>query len=108
MRGAVASRDVTEGWGRDDVPTDLSRRLIAAHEEERARLARELHDDVSQRLAVLSIEVARVVLAVAGGPHVEALKTVREELMRVSTDVGAMAYQLHPSVLDDLGLEGVE
>jgi signal transduction histidine kinase len=106
MSGAVANCGVTGCWRRDDEPRDLSRRLIAAHEEERARLARELHDDVSQRLAVLSIELARLVLAAAGGPHLEALNTVREELMRVSTDVRSLAYQLHPSVLDDLGLAG--
>jgi signal transduction histidine kinase len=83
---------------------DLSRRLIRAHEEERAMLARELHDDVTQRLAVLAIDVGRAESAALGGPHAEAMRSVREGLTRLSEDVHSLAYQLHPSVLAELGL----
>jgi signal transduction histidine kinase len=67
---------------------NLGGRLIAAHEEERARLARDLHDDLTQRLACLAIDVASL------EPHVSDPSTV----------VHALAYRLHPSVLTDLGL----
>jgi len=83
---------------------DLSRRLIRAHEEERALLARELHDDVTQRLAVLAIETGRAESTAPDGPHAEAMRSVREGLVRLSEDVHSRAYQLHPSVLEELGL----
>ena len=83
---------------------DLSRRLIRAHEEERALLARELHDDVTQRLAVLAIDLGRAESTAPDGAHAEALRSVREGLMRLSEDVHSLAYQLHPSVLAELGL----
>ena len=56
-------RDITERKRAEEDLRDLSRRLIRAHEEERALLARELHDDVTQRLAVLAIDVGRAELA---------------------------------------------
>jgi PAS domain S-box-containing protein len=81
----------------------MSQRLLHAQEQERALIARELHDDLSQRLAVLAIEAARAEGAV--GPEGSAtLRSVREELVRVSEDVHTLAYQLHPSVLEELGL----
>ncbi|MCK7490702.1 MAG: histidine kinase dimerization/phosphoacceptor domain-containing protein [Comamonadaceae bacterium] len=57
---------------------DLSRRLIRAHEDERALLARELHDDVTQRLAVLAIDVGRAELAAPDGAQAEAMRSVRD------------------------------
>ena len=98
-------RDITERKRVEDELRDLSRRLIGAHEEERALLARELHDDVSQRLAVLAIDVGRAELAAPDGAQAEAMTAVREGLMRLSEDIHSLAYQLHPSVLEELGLD---
>jgi signal transduction histidine kinase len=82
---------------------DLSGRLINAGEEERARLARELHDDVTQRLALLAIQAGREERASAGaGPG--PMRTMRDGLVRLSEDVHALSYRLHPSILSDLGL----
>ena len=97
-------RDITESKRVEEELHDLSRRLIRAHEEERALLARELHDDVTQRLAVLAIDVGRAELTAPDGQHAEALRSVREGLVRLSEDIHALAYQLHPSVLEELGL----
>lgn len=98
-------RDVTENKRVENDMRDLSRRLIRAQEDERALLARELHDDVTQRLAVLAIEVGRAELAAsAGGAVAESMQAVRGELIRLSEDVHSLAYQLHPSVLQELGL----
>ncbi len=83
---------------------DLSRRLIRAHEDERALLARELHDDLTQRLAVLAIDVGRAELAASDGAQSDTMRAVREGLVRLSEDVHSLAYQLHPSVLEELGL----
>jgi two-component system, NarL family, sensor histidine kinase UhpB len=97
-------RDITESKRVETELRDLSRRLIRAHEEERAMLARELHDDVTQRLAVLAIDVGRAEAASSGGPHEAAMRSVREGLVRISEDIHSLAYQLHPSVLEELGL----
>jgi PAS domain S-box-containing protein len=83
---------------------EMSQRLLQAQERERALIARELHDDLSQRLAVLAIEVARAEGASADAGQAAILGSVREQLVRVSEDVHTLAYQLHPSVLEELGL----
>jgi len=83
---------------------ELSGRLIRAQEEERARLARELHDDVTQRLALLAIEAGREERISAGSVTGNAMKSMRENLVRLSEDVHALSYRLHPSILEDLGL----
>jgi PAS domain S-box-containing protein len=104
LRSFGVLRDITEQKQAEDELRDLSRRLIRAQEEERALLARELHDDLTQRLAVLAIEVGRAELAVRTGTLAETMKAVREGLVHLSEDIHSLAYQLHPSVLDELGL----
>jgi PAS domain S-box-containing protein len=83
---------------------DLSRRLIRAHEAERARLGRELHDDVTQRLAVLAIETGRIERGADKISPAETLRGIREGLVRLSEDIHALSYRLHPALLEDLGL----
>jgi PAS domain S-box-containing protein len=97
-------RDVTERIRADEELADLSRRLIGAQEAERAMIARELHDDVTQRLAVLAIDAGRAELTTASPEQAAALRALREELVRISEDVHSLAYQLHSSVLEELGL----
>lgn len=77
----------------------LSGRLLTAHEDERRHLARELHDDLTQRLARLAIDAGQLERN-AGGNASE----MRRDLVRLSEDVHTMSYRLHPSMLDDLGL----
>jgi signal transduction histidine kinase len=80
----------------------LSWRLLTAHEDERRRLARELHDDVTQRLARLAIDAARFETNESRAHNPS--HSVHGELVRLSEDVHALSYRLHPSILDDLGL----
>jgi signal transduction histidine kinase len=82
----------------------LSGRLIHAQEEERSRLARELHDDVTQRLASLAIDAGREERVVSGSAGATVIRAMREGLVRLSEDVHALSYRLHPSILEDLGL----
>ncbi len=81
----------------------LSGRLLMVHENERRRVARELHDDVTQRLAALAIDATRI-----EGPHRasadEVTRSIRDGLIKLSEDVHALSYRLHPSVIEDLGL----
>jgi signal transduction histidine kinase len=83
---------------------DLSGRLIHAHEAERSRLARELHDDVTQRLARLAIDAGRALGGSDGAAMAETMHSVRDGLVSLSEDVHSLAYRLHPSLLEDLGL----
>ncbi len=82
----------------------LSQRLITAHEDERRHLARELHDDLTQRLARLAIDAAQAERGVPAAPDNGTWRRMREELVRLSEDVHSLAYRLHPSSLDELGL----
>jgi signal transduction histidine kinase len=81
----------------------LSGRLITAHEDERRWLARELHDDITQRLAGLAIDAAKLAGAELS-PSGEVRQSIRAGLAQLSEDVHDLSYRLHPSVLDDLGL----
>ncbi len=80
----------------------LSGRLLMVHEDERRRVARELHDDVTQRLAALAIEATRVERP--GASADVATHSIRDGLIKLSEDVHALSYRLHPSVIEDLGL----
>ncbi|HSF14818.1 MAG TPA: ATP-binding protein [Vicinamibacteria bacterium] len=81
----------------------FARRLLTAHEDERRRLARGLHDDLGQTLARLAIDAARMRQTPSSSLE-ESAVAMRDELVRLSEHVHALSYQLHPSVLDDLGL----
>jgi signal transduction histidine kinase len=85
---------------------ELTGRLIYAQEEERSRLARELHDDLAQRLAVFAIDVGRLEqqLMDPPAPVREELREMKNGIVRISQDVHSLSRQLHPSILDDLGL----
>ena len=102
MMGAAV--DVTERKRTEEALRDLSRRLIRAHEEERARLARDLHDDVTQRLARLAIDAGQAARGPGENPQAETMRFVRDGLVSLSEDIHALSYRLHPSVLEDLGL----
>jgi PAS domain S-box-containing protein len=78
----------------------LAGHLLTAQEAERKRLARELHDDFSQRLAALAIEAE----ILERQTPTARMKEVKDKLVDLSIDVHAMSRRLHPSILDDLGL----
>jgi PAS domain S-box-containing protein len=83
----------------------LASQLLQAQEMERRRLAREMHDDLTQRLAVLAIEAGKLEHQLGlNGPVSESLTDMRVKLVKLSEDVHTLSRQLHPSILDDLGL----
>ncbi len=85
---------------------ELTSKLLTAQEQERRRIARDLHDDVSQRLAALVLEIASIENhpAVAPDELGQALTILRHGLEQVSDDVHSLAYRLHPSLLEHAGL----
>jgi two-component system NarL family sensor kinase len=98
----VAQRKITAAT------RDYAARQIASLEEERGRVARELHDDVSQQIAVLSqrLEIIAESLSGAGGDQalVGATEAVGDGLRTLAGSVRVLAHRMHPSVLETLGL----
>jgi PAS domain S-box-containing protein len=97
--------DITERKRATEELRDLGRRLIDAQEEERRRLARELHDDVSQRLALLEVELELMGQAPGPGPELtEKTAKLAGRVKELSSDVHHLSYRLHPRRLERLGL----
>ena len=85
---------------------ELEGRLLMAQEDERKRLARELHDDVSQRLAGTAIMAGKLKDFLADSdPASKSIGNLTDELAGIAEDVHRISRQLHPSILDDLGLK---
>ncbi len=84
----------------------LSQRLVAAQEEERKNLSRELHDHVGQVLTALKMELGRIDRAGAqGDPRLRAVAECRQLVDQMFRTVRDLALGLRPSMLDDLGLQ---
>jgi PAS domain S-box-containing protein len=97
-------RDITEQDRAEKALSSLGHRLIHAQEEERARIARELHDDIGQRLALLAMELTEVSRAAPGGLHGSQATKLKEAAIEIAADVQALAHELHSSKLDSLGI----
>jgi signal transduction histidine kinase len=84
----------------------LAGRLIHNQEDERSRLARELHDDIVQRLAVFAIDIGQLEkeLTDQPAPVQEKIGEMKKGMVKISGDVHNLSRRLHPSILDDLGL----
>ena len=85
----------------------LTGKLIEAQEQERRRIARDLHDDFNQRLAALSVELETIERASVAIPEpvVRHLAAIRGQVGQLSDDLHDLAYKLHPSLLEHVGLE---
>jgi signal transduction histidine kinase len=85
---------------------DLAGRLLRAQEAERTRIARELHDDMGQRVASVSIAVSGVKRQLADAPpQVRAdLTALQLETISLAKDLRSLSHELHPAVLEHLGL----
>jgi len=82
----------------------LGGRILTAQEDERRRLAREMHDDVTQRLAALAIDAAKAQAGAGDAPIGAVIEAIRHRLVKLCDDVHALSYRLHPSMIEDLGL----
>jgi signal transduction histidine kinase len=90
---------------REEALSSVNRKLIDAEERERTRIARELHDDIGQRLALLAVKFKSLR---TGGPSANTedstIEQLAENLIEVSNDIQALAHSLHSSKLELLGL----
>lgn len=97
--------DVAEQKPSEDTPRLLSGRFITAREEELKHIARELHDDLNQRVALISIELEQVAQDLEMDANATTrVKGIQKKIEEISADIHRMSYQLHPSKLDHLGL----
>ena len=93
-RVACIVRDITERKLAEEALSTVSQKLIGAQEQERTRIARELHDDINQRLALLAVQL-------------DGLKTaeVRKQIEDLASDIQELSHRLHSAKLEYLGLE---
>jgi PAS domain S-box-containing protein len=94
--------DVTVRRLAEQAMADIRRKLIEAQEQERLRIGRELHDDVTQRLALLAVELAQ--LQHDPSEVDSRLERLRKETSEISNDVEALSHELHSSKLQYLGV----
>jgi PAS domain S-box-containing protein len=85
---------------------DLSTRLMAAQDEERRHVARELHDSAGQIVASLSMDLERIDIESKTGATVlpASIKTAKTRLQELSSEIRTTSYLLHPPLLDEMGL----
>lgn len=84
--------------------TRLLERLISAEDEERRRIARELHDEAGQSLTAIMVGLRAIAdMRLSAGPRSAVLR-LRDVAMQTVDDIGRLARGLHPAILDDKGL----
>lgn len=83
----------------------LAGKLITAQEDERRRIARDLHDDLNQKLAYISMDLARVAKKQQTDGIQHELESLHKRAAQAADFVRNLSHQLHPAVLEDLGLE---
>jgi signal transduction histidine kinase len=100
------ARDISERKRAEDALADVSRKLVEIQEVERSRIARELHDDINQRLAMLAIGVEQLRLNPRGsaGELSRQLAEVRDGIKEISTGVQLISHQLHSPQLEYFGV----
>jgi len=94
--------DVTSRIEAESALSEMTRKLIAAQELERARIGRELHDDINQRLALLAMELEQ--LQENPSEIDSRAQELRRQTIEISDDVQALSHDLHSSKLEYLGV----
>jgi PAS domain S-box-containing protein len=98
--------DVTKRKQAEAALSDMTRKLVEAQEQERARIARELHDNITQHLAMLAIELSQLRKKTEDLPEEvrERMYELQQMTCDISTGVHALSHELHSSTLEYLGL----
>jgi PAS domain S-box-containing protein len=99
-----SAMDVTERKLAEEALSTIRQRLIEAQEEERAHLARELHDDINQRLALLISRLGALAQAASTTEGKRTLEEAREEVLNLTKDIQGLSHRLHPPRLEYLGI----
>jgi PAS domain S-box-containing protein len=96
----ILAEDVTHRKLLEEGISEVRQKLIVSQEEERTRIARELHDDIGQRLALLTMKIEELQQDHPGSR----LDEVRKETLEIASDVQSLSHELHSSTLDYLGV----
>ena len=98
--------DVTERKLAQEALSSVSRRLIEAHEEERTWIARELHDDINQRMALLAVNINQLEQGLPDSAFElrNRLQEKGKQLVEITSEIQALSHRLHSSKLEYLGL----
>ena len=98
--------DITQRKRGEEALSSISRRLIQAQEAERARIARDLHDDIGQRLALMAVTVEQLthVRSHTSDEGRSLLDSLQTQTAEISGSVQAIAHELHSSRLQHLGV----
>jgi PAS domain S-box-containing protein len=83
----------------------LAGRLMTAQDDERRRIARDLHDDLTQRLAYLAIDLGKLASKTAPDEVMGQLRPLQKRAADAAEAVRQVSHELHPSILDDIGIE---
>jgi PAS domain S-box-containing protein len=99
--------DITERKLAEQTLSNVSRKLIEAQEQERTRIARELHDDINQRIALLTIELEEMKhhLLDSVPEDMTRIQKIIKRTQEINRDVHAISHRLHSSQLEYLGIE---
>jgi PAS domain S-box-containing protein len=99
--------DITERKRAEEIISAMTGKLIEAQEEERTWIARELHDDINQRLALLAINLEGVKQnqPSSNDEMRSRIDEAQKQVQQIAYDIQALTYRLHPSKLEYLGLE---
>jgi PAS domain S-box-containing protein len=97
--------DITEKRQAEVDRGQLLRRVISAHEEERRRISREIHDELGQQVSVLTLKVSTLKLDCGNEPGIRAqIQSVEDVLHQLDANLDFLVWNLRPTALDDLGL----
>ena len=99
----IVSDDITEQKRSEEQLKNVSARLIRAQEEERNRIARELHDSLNQKLALLCVDIEQFSQTHRDRELAEWLNSWSLKIQDASADLDDLSHQLHPAKLDHLG-----
>ncbi|HKD58971.1 MAG TPA: ATP-binding protein, partial [Terracidiphilus sp.] len=102
----ILAEDISHRKQMEEALSDLSRRLIESQEQERARIGRELHDDICQRVALLAIRLGQLKASASGlsDEIPNQLSKMEKETAELSMRIQQLSRELHSSTLEFLGL----
>src|SRR5215469_7819019 len=105
-RAACIMQDITDRKQVEEALAGISRRLIDAQEQERTRIARELHDDIGQRLSLLAVELDQLQKNSRDRPAQirSSAGQLKQKAFEIVSDIHSLSHKLHSSKLQYLGI----
>jgi PAS domain S-box-containing protein len=105
-RVACIAQDITERKLAEEALSTVSQKLIEAQEQERSRLARELHDDINQHMALLAVNLGALKenLSASAAELAERISEANKQVEDIGKDIQAVSHRLHSPKLEYLGL----